>query len=121
MNFIDKTFYKIDDNYTIALPEGLDELKEIAIIDKNEQSLIRNNADGKIHNINNTKFTYNNTLCDECKKEYENENNNKQNLKSADIKNVIGSIEKRNDLMKYYIDELQKNKWIDLTKNELKI
>ena len=30
------------------------------------------------------------------------------------------SIEKRNDLMKYYIDELLKNKMIDLTKNELK-
>jgi len=30
------------------------------------------------------------------------------------------SIEKRNDLMKYYIDELQKNKMIDLTKNEIK-
>ena len=31
----------------------------------------------------------------------------------------FGSIVKRNDLMKYYIDELQKNKMIDLTKNEL--
>ena len=31
------------------------------------------------------------------------------------------SIEKRNYLMKYYIDELRKNKMIDLTKNELKI
>ena len=30
------------------------------------------------------------------------------------------SIEKRNDLIKYYIDELQKNKMIDLTKNEIK-
>ena len=28
----------------------------------------------------------------------------------------FGSIEKRNDLMKYYNDELQKNKMIDLTK-----
>ena len=28
----------------------------------------------------------------------------------------FGSIEKRNDLMKYYIDELQKNKMIDLKK-----
>ena len=28
----------------------------------------------------------------------------------------FGSNEKRNDLMKYYIDELQKNKMIDLTK-----
>ena len=31
------------------------------------------------------------------------------------------SIKKRNDLMKYYIEELQKNKMIDLTKNEIKI
>ena len=33
----------------------------------------------------------------------------------------FGSIEKRNDLMKYYIDELLKNKMIDLSKNEIKI
>ena len=33
----------------------------------------------------------------------------------------FGMPEKRNDLMKYYIDELQKNKMIDLTENELKI
>ena len=32
----------------------------------------------------------------------------------------FGSIVKRNDLMKYYIDELLKNKMIDLTKYELK-
>ena len=32
----------------------------------------------------------------------------------------FGIPEKRNDLMKYYIDELQKNKMIDLTKNEIK-
>ena len=30
------------------------------------------------------------------------------------------SIKKRNDLMKYYIGELQKNKMIDLTKNDIK-
>ena len=33
----------------------------------------------------------------------------------------FGIPEKRNDLMKYYIDELQKNKMIDSTENELKI
>ena len=31
------------------------------------------------------------------------------------------SIKKRNDLMKYYIDELKKIKMIDLDENELKI
>ena len=33
----------------------------------------------------------------------------------------FGIPEKRNDLMKYYIDELLKNKMIDLSKNEIKI
>ena len=33
----------------------------------------------------------------------------------------FGIPEKRNDLMKYYTDQLQKNKMIDLTENELKI
>ena len=50
INFIDKTFYEIDNQYNVALPEGLDELKEVAIIDKNEQSLIRKNFD-EINNL----------------------------------------------------------------------
>ena len=33
MNFVDKTFYKINETY-IALPEDLGESKEIAIIDR---------------------------------------------------------------------------------------
>ena len=41
MNFNDKTFYLIDNQYSVALPEGLDEFREIAIMDKKEQSLIK--------------------------------------------------------------------------------
>ena len=41
MNFNDKTFYLIDNQYSVALPEGLDEFREIAIVDKKEQSLIK--------------------------------------------------------------------------------
>ena len=45
MNFVDKTFYDIDNNYSVALPEDLNEAKEVAIIDKNEQSLIKTNIE----------------------------------------------------------------------------
>ena len=64
MNFIDKTFYNINNTY-IALPEDLGESKEIAIIDKNEQSLIKNNINDNIRS----------NLCSECKRK-ENEKNN---------------------------------------------
>ena len=43
MNFIDKSFYLIDNQYSVALPEGLEENREIAIVDKREQSLIKTN------------------------------------------------------------------------------
>ena len=47
MNFTDKTFYKINNKYSIALPYRLNETKEIALMDKEEQSLIKLNiADG---------------------------------------------------------------------------
>lgn len=41
MIFDDKTFYKINDKYNIALPHDLNESKEISIVDKVEQSLIK--------------------------------------------------------------------------------
>ena len=59
MNFCDKNFYQIDNKFNIALPENLFELKEIAVIDKNEQSLIKKNIDDNIQE----------KLCSECKKE----------------------------------------------------
>ena len=64
MNFVDKTFYKINETY-IALPEDLGESKEIAIIDRKEQSLIKNNINDNIRS----------NLCSACKKK-ENEINN---------------------------------------------
>ena len=65
MNFVDKNFYDIDNNNCVALPEDLNETKEVAIIDKNEQSLIRANIEDKI-------------LCNECQNEFEENNNNKK-------------------------------------------
>jgi len=45
MIFDDKTFYKINDKYNIALPHDLNESKEISIVDKVEQSLIKINIE----------------------------------------------------------------------------
>ena len=45
MNFTDKNFYKINNKYSIALPDRLNEAKEIALMDKEEQSLIKLNIE----------------------------------------------------------------------------
>ena len=71
MNFIDKTFYDIDNKCCLALPEDLSEIKEIAIIDKNEQSLIKYNIVDE-----NSLLISNNTVSQELKKEKEIELNN---------------------------------------------
>ena len=44
---------KIDNKYSIALPDNLEENKEIAIIDKNEQSLIKQSIEeNNIYKLN---------------------------------------------------------------------
>ena len=45
MIFYDQTFYNINNKYTVALPHDLSEIREIAIIDKKEQSLIKKSID----------------------------------------------------------------------------
>ena len=57
MIFKERTFYFYDNNYNVALPENLDEIKEIAFVDKNEQSLIKTNIDFVEKNI---KYNFNN-------------------------------------------------------------
>jgi hypothetical protein len=80
MNFIDKTFYKINGTY-VALPEDISESKEIAIIDRNEQSLIKNSVNDNVQS----------RLCSECKKKEREQSN----------LNKIISITKNNLKMKY--------------------
>ena len=80
MNFIDKTFYKINGTY-VALPEDISESKEIAIIDRNEQSLIKNSVNDNVQS----------RLCSECKKKEREQSN----------LNKINSITKNNLKMKY--------------------
>ena len=80
MNFIDKTFYKINGTY-VALPDDISESKEIAIIDRNEQSLIKNSVNDNVQS----------RLCSECKKKEREQSN----------LNKINSIAKNNLKMKY--------------------
>jgi len=69
MNFVDKTFYKMNNTY-IALPMDLFESKEIAIIDKNEQSLIKNNINENIQT----------NICSQCKIKENKQNNINVNI-----------------------------------------
>jgi len=55
MNFVDKSFYLIDNQYSVALPEGLEENREIAIVDKKEQSLIKTNIGEIIQTVRKNK------------------------------------------------------------------
>jgi hypothetical protein len=45
VNFCDKNFYKFNKKYSIALPKDIEEVKEILMIDKDEQSLIKTHID----------------------------------------------------------------------------
>ena len=56
MIFKDRSFYFYDNGYNVALPENLDEIKEIAFVDKIEQSLIKTNIDVAERKI---KYDYN--------------------------------------------------------------
>ena len=60
MKFVDKTFYIFDNKYNVGLPEDLDEIKEIAFVDKNEQSLIKTNIDETEKISKNKKYLENN-------------------------------------------------------------
>lgn len=82
----DKNFYKINKNYSIALPSSLDELKEVLVVDKSKSSLKTINLNCNEDNKKN-KFNYNNIEID----------NNSQNtlygnvniaFKAEDIKDI---------------------------------
>ena len=55
----DKNFYKINKNYSVALPSSLDELKEVIVVDKSKNILKSINCNGNEDSKKN-KFNYNN-------------------------------------------------------------
>ena len=88
MSFYDKTFYKINKRYSVALPHDLSEIKEIAVFDKDEQSLIKvniefpsNDKNASSYNFlfNQQYFNQNNNL---MISNYYNKGQGKQNLNS---------------------------------------
>ena len=80
MNFTDKNFYKINNKHSIALPHGLSETKEVALIDKDEQSLQKLNIELSV-NDNTDTFE----VCKYCQNTYisnkSNQNTNINNTK----------------------------------------
>ena len=113
MNFTDKTFYKIDNKYSIALPDNLEENKEIAIIDKNEQSLIKQSIEeNNIYKLNiNTNKTFINNKCQFCH----------QDLEGGDYTYNLLNKQKNLQLYNNNIDAINQNKKIKtLKKFEIK-
>jgi hypothetical protein len=67
MNFTDKNFYKINNKYSIALPHGLNETKEIALMNKDEQSLIKLSIELPSFDTNNNDIM---GVCKYCQNSY---------------------------------------------------
>ena len=55
----DKNFYKINSNYSVALPSSFDELKEVLVVDKSKSALKKINLNGKEDSKKN-EFNFNN-------------------------------------------------------------
>ena len=94
--FADKNFYKINNNSSIALPNSLDEEKEILISNKNKFSLDKINLNKKVKN-KNEKFIFNNkylipqeSLIGNVNIEFKTEdiNDEKENVEINDIGNI---------------------------------
>ena len=59
VEFYDKTFYKTNNKYSVALPHHLQSTQEIAAIDKDEQSLLKINIEHSLPGeISTSKFQY---------------------------------------------------------------
>ena len=105
MVFNDKNFYNINNKYNVALPHRLNEIKEIASFDKDEQSLLKLSIEIPIvsseynyqyvdygqPNYSNYSYYNNKTygLCDNCKNSYKpNKYNTNTNININKNKNV---------------------------------
>ena len=89
----DKTFYKINNKYSVSLPHNLNEVKEICAVDKDDQSLIKINIECPKDN-NKTKVMSNLSL-------YEKPSfiNDKSNITIKTTKIEINENENENDLI----------------------
>ena len=130
MNFVDKTFYFIDNQYNVALPEELEESREIAFVDKREQSLIRTNIGEIVQSIIKDKSDYKQkNLLQFFKRDKNEENNKNQIVKNYNTPKEFGycvsyysyekaKIKAKNDNIK--VIEVQKN-IATIPKDDLKV
>ena len=113
MIFSDKNFYLINNKYNVALQDTLEENKEIAIIYKEEQSLIKVNINENSNFIENKNYSFNNNnnFCKNCLKGLEEQNNKNEllNKQNTNIKLDNNESEKINKEKKRMIKELPKN------------
>ena len=130
MHFVDKTFYFIDNQYNVALPEELEESREIAFVDKREQSLIKTNIGEIAQSISKDKSDYKQKNLLQFFKRDKNEENNKNKIvKNYNTPKEFGycvsyysyekaKIKAKNDNIK--VIEVQKN-IATIPKNDLKV
>ena len=130
MNFRDKSLYFIDNQYNVALPEELEESREIAFVDKKEQSLIKTNIGEIVQSIKKDKNDYKQKNLMEFFKSDKNEEINKKNIvKNYDTPKEFGyyisyysyekaKIKAKNDNIK--IIEVKKD-IATIPKNDLKV
>ena len=107
MSFDDKTFYKINNKFNVALPKGLKDKKEIASIDKEEQSLLKINIelpteDNEMNFQYRNNSNYNNNIVNICKycqnsyKSNKSDNQTQYNMKSSPYSQYSHPQKKRN-------------------------
>ena len=82
MIFDDKTFYKINDKFNLAIPHDLNKSKKISIVDKVEQSLIKINIECPIDD-NETNINHNISFEDNVQN-----NNNNDDIGYLTIKTI---------------------------------
>ena len=79
MLFNDKTFYKVNKRYSINLPQKLNEIKEICVADKEDQSLMKIS----LNSISNNKFNVISNLSFDDKILYNNNDKGKLTVKAS--------------------------------------
>ena len=77
----DKTFYKLNDKYSIGLPSKLNEIKELCLVDKEDQSIIKISLE---NTSDNNKFSVISDITFDEKIQHENNDKGDINIKTSE-------------------------------------